>query len=45
MSAISARDVYTGQRLWKTDFEDLGTFGIYYNETYADTPLSTAYNQ
>lgn len=45
MNSISARDVYTGQILWKTDFEDLGTFGIYYNETYQDTPLSTAYNQ
>jgi outer membrane protein assembly factor BamB len=45
MNSISARDVYTGQILWKTKFNDLGTFGIYYNETYADTPLSTAYNQ
>jgi outer membrane protein assembly factor BamB len=45
MNSISARDVYTGQILWKTDFGDLGTFGIYYNETYADTPLSTSYNQ
>ncbi|MEO6789217.1 MAG: PQQ-binding-like beta-propeller repeat protein, partial [Chthoniobacteraceae bacterium] len=45
MNSISARDVYTGGVLWKHDFGDLGTFGIYYNETYADTPLSTAYNQ
>ena len=45
MNSLSARDVYTGQILWKTDFKDLGTFGIYYNETYEDTPLSTAYNQ
>lgn len=45
MNSISARDVYTGQVLWKAQFDDLGTFGIYYNETYADTPLSTAYNQ
>lgn len=45
MSSISARDVYTGRVLWQRDFGDLGTFGIYYNETYADTPLSTAYNQ
>lgn len=45
MNSLSARDVYTGRLLWKSDFEDLGTFGIYYNETYADTPLSTAYNQ
>lgn len=45
MNSFSARDVYTGQLLWKTSFDDLGTFGIYYNETYADTPLSTTYNQ
>ncbi|MEQ1859016.1 MAG: PQQ-binding-like beta-propeller repeat protein [Chthoniobacteraceae bacterium] len=45
MNSISARDVYTGSVLWKHAFDDLGTFGIYYNETYADTPLSTAYNQ
>ncbi len=45
MNSISARDVYTGRVLWKHDFKDLGTYGIYYNDTYADTPLSTAYNQ
>lgn len=45
MNSISARDVYTGRVIWKHDFDDLGTFGIYYNETYADTPLSTEYNQ
>lgn len=45
MHSVSARDVYTGRVLWKHDFKDLGTFGIYYNETYEDTPLSTAYNQ
>lgn len=45
MNSLSARDVYTGQVLWKTDFKDLGTFGIYFNETYEDTPLSIAYNQ
>lgn len=25
--------------------KDLGTFGIFFDETYADTPLDTAYNQ
>jgi len=45
MSSMSARDVYTGRLLWHTDFGNLGTFGIYYNETYTNTPLSTAYNQ
>ncbi len=45
MNSLSARDVYTGRVIWKHDFKDLGTFGLYYNETYEDTPLSTAYNQ
>ena len=45
MNSISARDVYTGRVIWKHDFEDLGTLGIYYNDSYEDTPLSTAYNQ
>lgn len=45
MNSLSARDVYTGEVLWRREFEDLGTFGIYYNTTYQDTPLSTQYNQ
>ncbi|QDT88878.1 outer membrane protein assembly factor BamB family protein [Gimesia algae] len=45
MNSLSARDVYTGQVLWHREFEDLGTFGIYFNSTYEDTPLSTKYNQ
>jgi outer membrane protein assembly factor BamB len=45
MSSFSARDVYTGRQLWKTEFGDLGTFGIYYDKSYTNTPLSTAYNQ
>jgi len=45
MHSISSRDVYTGRVIWTHDFKDLGTYGVYYNETYADTPLSTAYNQ
>ena len=45
MNSLSARDVYTGQVLWRREFEDLGTFGIYFNSTYEDTPLSTQYNQ
>lgn len=45
MNSLTARDVYTGRRLWRHDFGDLGTFGIYYNETYEEAPLSTAYNQ
>ncbi|MCA9174134.1 MAG: PQQ-binding-like beta-propeller repeat protein [Planctomycetales bacterium] len=45
MNSLSARDVYTGRVLWKRSFEDLGTFGIYYDKTYRDTPLDPAYNQ
>ncbi len=45
LKSISARDVYTGRPLWKTEFETLGTYGMYYNESYSDDPLNTAYNQ
>ena len=45
MNCLSARDVYTGRTLWKTDFEDLGTYGIYYDWTYTNVPLTTIYNQ
>ncbi|MEQ9066587.1 MAG: PQQ-binding-like beta-propeller repeat protein, partial [Gimesia chilikensis] len=45
MNSLSARDVYTGEVLWRREFDDLGTFGIYFNSTYEDTPLSTQYNQ
>lgn len=45
MTSLSARDVYTGRVLWKTELPRLGNFGVYYDETYKDTPLSTAYNQ
>jgi len=45
MNSISARDVYTGRVIWKTEFAGLGTFGTYYNESYADDPLDPFYNQ
>jgi len=45
LNSLSARDVYTGRVLWKRQFEDLGNFNVYYDASYADTPLSTAYNQ
>ncbi|MBN79344.1 MAG: hypothetical protein CMJ70_04325 [Planctomycetaceae bacterium] len=45
MNSLSARDVYTGRVLWKRDFEDLGTFDVFYDSTYQDTPLDTSYNQ
>ena len=45
MNSLSARDVYTGRVVWRREFPDLGTHGVYYDETYADTPLDPAYNQ
>ena len=44
-NSLSARDVYTGRVLWNRQFEDLGTFGVYFDETYKETPLDPAYNQ
>ena len=45
MDLLSCRDVYTGRVLWKQKFPDLGTFDIYFDSTYKDTPLDPAYNQ
>ncbi len=45
VNVLSARDVYTGAVLWRRTFDDLGTFGAYYDETYKHDPLDTSYNQ
>lgn len=45
MNSLSCRDVYTGRVIWKRDFGDLGTFDVYFDTTYEDTPLDTKYNQ
>ncbi len=45
INVLSARDVYTGRVLWKREFQDLGTFDVYYDSTYKETPLDPAYNQ
>jgi outer membrane protein assembly factor BamB len=45
MTGMSARDVYTGRVLWRTELQDLGTYGVYFDETYKDTPTNTRYNQ
>ena len=45
MNSLSARDVYTGRVLWKREFKNLGTFDVYYDATYKDTPLDSQYNQ
>jgi len=44
-NSLSARDVYTGRVLWKKEFETLNNFGSFFNESYVDDPLTTAYNQ
>lgn len=44
-SSLSARDVYTGRLLWHRDFGDLGTFDVYFDSTYENTPLDPKYNQ
>lgn len=45
MDCLSARDVYTGRVLWKRQFQDLGTYDVYYDSTYSDEPLNPKYNQ
>ena len=45
MSSLIARDVYTGRQLWKREFANLGTDGVFFDETYKNTPLDPAYNQ
>jgi len=36
MDCLSARDVYTGRVLWKTNFSYLNTFGLFYETTLFD---------
>jgi outer membrane protein assembly factor BamB len=45
LNSLSARDVYTGRVLWRREFDDLGTFDVYYDSTYDNTPLDPKYNQ
>ena len=45
MNSLNCRDVYTGEVLWKREFEDLGTIDVYYDDTFKNTPLDPAYNQ
>ncbi len=45
LNSLNCRDVYTGRVLWKRTFGDLGTYDVYYDVTYRDTPLDPAYNQ
>ncbi|NLP12214.1 PQQ-binding-like beta-propeller repeat protein, partial [bacterium] len=45
VNSLSARDVYTGRLLWKRDMDSLGTFGQYYDNSYALTHLVVSTNQ
>ena len=47
VNSISARDVYTGRRLWKTTFEEdeLGTFGLYYDQSLTPGPIPEGKSQ
>ncbi len=45
MNSLSCRDVYTGRVLWKREFDDLGTYDVYFDATYEDAPLDPKYNQ
>jgi outer membrane protein assembly factor BamB len=45
MNSLSCRDVYTGRVLWMREFDDLGTFDVYFDATYEDVPLDPKYNQ
>jgi outer membrane protein assembly factor BamB len=39
LDVLSARDVYTGRVIWKAPLDDLGTFGVYYDSSYATNQL------
>ncbi|MBN2270192.1 MAG: PQQ-binding-like beta-propeller repeat protein, partial [Sedimentisphaerales bacterium] len=45
IDSISARDVYTGRTLWKTEIEDPNTFGVYFDKTYIGDYMDLSYNQ
>lgn len=45
INMLSARDVYTGRVLWKRTFPDLGTFGIYYDDSYTKSSGIPTYGQ
>ena len=45
VNSLTARDVYTGRVLWRREFGDLGSHGVYFDDTYKEKPLDPAYNQ
>lgn len=45
IDSISARDVYTGRTLWKTELKNANTFGIYFDKSYNSNYRDLSYNQ
>jgi len=45
IDSISARDVYTGRTLWKTDIKNPNTYGVYYDKSYISDYRDLSYNQ
>ncbi|MHC4983489.1 MAG: outer membrane protein assembly factor BamB family protein, partial [Planctomycetota bacterium] len=45
IGVLSARDVYTGRVIWRREFAELNTFGMYYNGSYRPSPYDRTYNQ
>ncbi|KAF5415198.1 MAG: Outer membrane protein assembly factor BamB [Candidatus Methanogaster sp.] len=45
MDKLTCVDVYTGRQIWQRQFDDMETYGIYYDESHKDTPTGKRYNQ
>ncbi len=45
MDSLSARDVYTGRVLWKTQVPGLDTYNVYWDETYMESAFTTLTSQ
>lgn len=45
IDCLSARDVYTGRVLWKSNFPGLNKSGVFFNSTFKSNPMAVGYNQ
>ena len=45
LDKLTCIDVYTGRQIWQRQFDDMETYGIYYDESHKDTPTGKRYNQ
>lgn len=43
--SLTARDVYTGRTLWTQRWKNLGTAGVYYDDSYVPDYRDLSYNQ